>query len=828
MGMSSCADDMIIEDKPQTWVQGDTPYYIKIRVATSNSPFTRAENNEEPDGAGISNSGDFEKGTEIENAIGTQGNFAIIFDENSRYISCADLYSINKEDDDKATVTEGVVYTSRFYGYADRKPAKILVVVNATNDLKNKITDFPGWTVSEVMKQISEMSGRYKDANDPDGRLGFGEINITASTENKKVRYFTMTNATYLDSDGKVHCEEAIKEENFAVGSDSEENDLKAAADLKPVTVYIERMVAKTQMTEIKFDHNYYIPTSAQPLDVCIYEPDGKTYNYYKYKWGIQIVGWGMNGLETQNHVFKNIDTTGEWLTHSAFNSVGDKRCYWSHDPHYLDEEGGAVYPWQNDNARDQYDEELQKYYNQFRSYDNKDFNFALRYYPFEKFCSDFDKNAQISGYFSSSYQYTLSNEPVYTPENTFKPGLIVDRSRGSRAYELAGTHAIVAARLLLPDKDSEEIKPYTRGNLYRNRVGVTYDDEFSLLVDFINAVNYKLASNPQMYFKYYDWDDNATSSIKKTNDIKNYRGRTIRAAMEGEYALYCYFPNINSNGGNTGGWSDLFPDLNTSDGVVAELTPAVIQKLLSDQNNNGRYKLYRDADAVNGDGKVIPWICEKQSDDSYKPLKLMVLKKNKNYREDFIHYNEETDTEYMDVNPRNSNYNEVTLKKYFLDSGRLLTFQKFNNGKWEDYEEFKTKDATNQERDDNDIQSLFFEIWGVAECFHYGLMYYVIPIYVQDPGSPLTNYIAVDTEVSLESGINPDFRDDIKLKYYYGLVRDNNYQFTIHSISDIGVPVSDPFKPIVPNYNDKKDQVKFEMEIIGMHTEGQTVTIPS
>lgn len=835
IGLSACTDDILIDDNPQTWVEGDTPYVMKLCVSTSNSPFTRSTRDDSNDATGGTSGSQFDKGLEYEYAIGTEGNFAIIFDVNGRYISCADLYSVNQVENATPSVEEGVVFTTRFYGYTDRKPGQILVVVNATNELKKKIKNFPGWNVSEVMQQIYEKKGRYKDPDDPDGKLGFGELNPDASKDGKQVRYFTMTNASYIEN-GEVHCAEPITEDNFKTGTNNAEADMQAAADLTPVTVYLERMVAKTQMISILFEHNLYIPPSAQPLDVYKYDPESKTSTYHEYKWGMQIVGWGMNGLETQSHVFKNLDTEGDWLTHSSFNSPYYKRSYWSHDPHYLDEEGGAFYPWQHDDAKDQFDEDVQHFYTHFRSYDNTSVNYALRYYPFEKFCPDIDLSNTEEGYFpgKENYKYTLTYDPVYTPENTFAPGLIVDRSRGSRAYELAGTHALVCARLLLPDEDGGDYKPYTRGNLYRNRVGVTYDDELSMLVDFINAVNYKLASNPQMYFKYYEWDSSKTSTVKQPN-INDYKGRTIRATMEGEYALYCYFPSVNnSSSGSWWGdfWGGLFPGLSNNQGLIIELTPAVIQYLLTNENNKDKYKLYREADAVNGDGKVIPWICEKQSDGTYKPLKLMVLKKNndaKNKTKDFLGYDSNTDTEYMSGDPDATgwNWNTTQLKQY-LSENRVLKFQKYNKStkEWDDYQEYTSAYYERQERDDNDIQSLFFEIWGVAECFNYGLMYYDIPIYAQDPLAPQYNYIAVDNQVSLDTDINQEFANDIKLRYYYGLVRDNCYQFTLHSISDIGVPVSDPRKPIIPNYNNKKDQVKFEMEIIGMHTEDQTVVI--
>ena len=144
----------------------------------------------------------------------------------------------------------------------------------------------------------------------------------------------------------------------------------------------------------------------------------------------------------------------------------------------------------------------------------------------------------------------------------------------------------------------------------------------------------------------------------------------------------------------------------------------------------------------------------------------------------------------------------------------RELKFEYFNedNDAWTPFAaDFK---------DENDIQSLFFEIWGVADYFRNGLMYYAVPIYAQEStGAPASG--DKKTLYDTSAGF-----DDPKFYYYYGVVRNNCYNFTLHSISDLGIPVFNVDKPIVPNYTDKKDQVKVEMEILPMHVEEITVPI--
>ena len=1007
--ITSCVDEKITVDEPKLPQIGDTPYIVKLRLKIINSNFTTSTRADEA--SQIDGNSEFVNGSDYEYAIGESGNFAIFFDKDEKYISCADLYSVNQTE---TTPGMDATYTCRFYGFADREPALVLVVVNAPENIKKQIIDFPGWTLDEVRNQIwtcegslnfdsngnliYNTDGSVKYTNDPYGRLGFGEINVAASQmtkesgNSKDLRYFTMTNSTYVEN-GKVHCAETITG-HFNIGTDDADADFLTAEELNPVTIYLERMVSKFSLEEIQFDYNHFIPTTAQALDVCKYNPDG-SFIYEKYNWGIQILGWGINGFETENYLFKNVNPSGDWLSHSneGWNDAYNKRCYWSIDPHYNKGDRGAIYPWQFDNARDHYDKDS-RYYPNFRSYDSGDIS-ALTYYPFTKFCPGFNANA--TGYFDTNYIYSLSSEPLYSPENTFIPGLTVDRSRGSRAYELAGTHVIFCARLLLPDENGTDYQPFTQGNLYKNRVGVSYIDEYSLFMDFMNAVNYKLTSQRYLYYKYYDWDSNDISIYKQ-----DYRGQTIRARSEGDYALYCYFPYKSENQTINNLIKEVFGNnANLSDGVIIELTHDLIKLLYEDKDH---YQLYKDADAINADGKVIPWIMYRDNTSSaFEPLKLMILERQPgdvseyNFIENYNYGNSSnTGAEFILGNPDDKTNNaqvgpylsgtqgnkvglstwgtSVAFKKFqvtdsqggasFGDDftnnntlntkwnqenttttgkgewtvsggqlqqkstqmeGHILTFNQpfsrsytievdatatsgregflivfnyadeknycwWNVGGWGnshhalehvknndkkiyDYKEgrlqynksyhvmvkvnganvkcyldntlihdvtlplgrelqYEAWDLSPEASDSytgdaNDVQSIFYENWGMADCFHYGLMYYAEPIYAQDTSTQNLHALDPEAKSRIESNANEDFKDLEKLQYYYGVIRNNWYKFTLHSINDIGIPVLDPTKPIVPNYDNKLNQNKVEMEILRWHMEDITVEIP-
>ena len=753
-------------DGPNAWQQGDTPYYVNLRLRTQSDMFTRAD--EEP----AQNNNNKIDGTHEEHDIcKTAGNFALFFDVDGKYISFANLYSVNEkpndgetpdvwgdkhghEDETEDTPQVEATYTCRFYGFANRQPAKVLVVVNAPVKIYDQLTDFPGWTLDEVMKQV------WDESVDPYGNLGF----YTTKTDGKMTRYFTMTNTTYIDRNGNLHCAEEIPEGSITTDEDEVE-------DLSPVTIYLERMVSKFSMS-LNFNPDEYHPVSSQSLDVCKYENGVLTYS--EAPWALQLLGWGLNGLETQNYLFKNVDKTGDWLGHPGWNSPAERRCYWSVDPHYDDL---RVYPWQHDDAMDRYDLDHRDWYNDFHSYDEKDGSaqvnggFALKYYPFKDFCPDVSDD----GSFPEGYAYNTGI--YYTPENTFMQGMQVDISRGTRAYELAGTHVLLCARLLLSDVNGG-YSPCEK--IYRNRVGVCYFDELSLLEDFMNAMNYKLTSQKYIYYKYYPWDEE-----KVSNGKKSYYGHTFRAVPSGTYALYYQDPDS---------------------GDYHELTSTILNDLLDDQ----QYRFVRPADAVNADGKIIPWIMYKEGgtnkddDVDFEPLKLYILSKNADDNS-----NDDGETIFA------KDYRTSALLEEYIRS-RELKFEYFNGKDWTAF--------PNNFEDDNDTQSLFYEIWGVADFFRYGLMYYAVPIHAQEVSGNMASTPA-SGDITQLADMSAGF-DDPKFYYYYGVVRNNWYNFTLHSIGDLGIPVFDVDKPIVPNYANKKDQVKVEMEILPMHVEDITVPI--
>ena len=896
--MNSCVDEKLNIDSPEFPREGDTPYYVKLRLETTDDTFTRADQEDKSPGSG------FQDASHNEHDISPNaGNIAIFFDDGDKYISWAKLYSVNEvgekeqeEDEDGNKFTPNTpepeaTYSCRFNGFADRKPAKVLVVVNLdpASEAYKKLTDFPGWDVNDVMKNVWEVStnvvydGSYYPAYPEKGPETIGRFvdDKIKDEDGNPTTFFTMANSTYVTgiepgvngqvfTGAEVHCAQEIDEDNFFMGekiggdngSGSDNETAQQIAESsevnKPAVVYLERMVAKFSLDTFAFDPNNYTPADAHNLDVCVY--DDHQLKYEDTSWSLQILGWGLNGIESSSYLFKNVpdpqsggendwlDHSGEWQSNSTYN----KRSYWAKDPHYDNIE---EYPWQYDYAKDQYDPEQRKYFDgAFRSYDSQNDKFALLYYPFVDFCPfadvrDDDGKLKVNWkheFLESKYEFKQSTQIYYKPENTFKPGLKIDPSRGTRAYELAGTHLLVCARMLINGN------PYN-GHIYRNRTGVTYLDEVSMFEDFWHAVNWKLEGQVYMYYRYYPWDEREgkISQFHRNGNEKDKIGDTFgedfRAKVGGKFALY-YEDN----------------------GYYYELTEKKLYALAySDEvkkTPNTNYRLWRDADAINADGKIIPWIMKwNNNKGTYEALDLYILSMNsddfileedgvinpgENYEIYVKELNEETGEYEYKYDENGKKVTKSVKAKEYIDA-RKLKFQyrvekattdednndnlggddnsgnsesndsndsKYNGGKWKDFEEAY--------RDNNDIQSLFYEIWGVADDYYKGMMYYAVPIHVI--GKTGDGY--VQNKIKNLSGIvNPDFLSADRDNYnygYFGIVRNNWYKFNVHSISGLGVPVSDPGKPIVPNYINKKDQVKVNMEIMQWHIEDQTVII--
>ena len=189
------------------------------------------------------------------------------------------------------------------------------------------------------------------------------------------------------------------------------------------------------------------------------------------------------------------------------------------------------------------------------------------------------------------------------------------------------------------------------------------------------------------------------------------------------------------------------------------------------------------------------------------------------------------TETGYSHWDDAQSEIIDVNLISMDELNKRRVNFEQFRKPTGSDKEDWNP--LTFEERNMNDLKSLFFEIWGVADHYSYGLMYYAVPIEALDKyGNPALTYKewvepAIPFTVDVKEPVQEtDPYGWAKFYGYHGVVRNNWYNFTLRTINDLGIPVSDPTQPIVPNYHKKLDQIKLEMEILQWHIEDLNVAI--
>lgn len=184
----------------------------------------------------------------------------------------------------------------------DYKPAKMLVALNAGQKFGNK-------TLSEARAAMQEASTSWQGAAT--------DIKFEGTTYN--VRPFYMTSATYANGTQDI-CEFDIPADKILLS----ESD----ALLNPVNLYVERLASKVQVNATRT--KFMVPA------VTRYE--GITTQ-------VEILGWGLNALNSKAYWFKNIDTgwSFSWTLPggSGWSDFTKFRSHWAKDPNY----DGGTYP---------------------------------------------------------------------------------------------------------------------------------------------------------------------------------------------------------------------------------------------------------------------------------------------------------------------------------------------------------------------------------------------------------------------------------------------------------------------------------------------------
>ena len=620
LGAVSCVDDSL----PSTQGKYDPaqdpdmvclPFSISFR-GDNTSAETRGNENQEGE---KTRADGFLDGTDLEHKMDfdTPNECFAIFLEGDKVRYIRPLYIVEQLEEGSTNNDKNIEYTVPVITYIPQddvekvegknyfkpKLTNILVVLNGGpiyNKIHNKIYNSPNGgdndvksnvTLNDIMNITWSNAADYEgdDLNDDregsDGRIGFNSKEL-----------YTMTNSAYYDNKDNLMTATPITGFAYASIKDYVENEEK-----NPTNVYVERMVCKfsapTFSTQVIGSDRVFRPDD-KAMPIVIYSWDGSTLLSSQKNWRIHLLGWAINGDESESYLFKHIPSNTseeEAVEKSWWNDPQNYRSYWSIDPHYNSD---AVkndidfYPWQFRRASDRDDIiSIQAGLNQ----GTKKIP-SLRYNSFTDILNEWQ------------WRNTL-----HIHENTFDPrgdwyNIYENEEQNKRnpsnldgrAPILAGPHLLVAAELYLEKPGGRYINQFdTVMHIYSDRIRRFYLNEQSWLKMFTRDFNRALVAQERMSFPVYDWD--GQSSGKANNSyvatpsgecrlfLRQVKSRYVQYDAD---ALEIEGKEVNYNGV-------------TTDFVYTELTYKAIDNLLKDP----KVHFSTPANARNGDGRLLPWI---------------------------------------------------------------------------------------------------------------------------------------------------------------------------------------------------------------------------
>ena len=511
VAMSSCINEDF-DGMDSNSQEGKEKMYVTIHVKSPDGLGTRAI----PEDSNYENG---EEGTEHPTGDKIRGAHAIFFDASGNFMEMTDMNPMNYKnwnaEPSEKDKEEGLVGAPGHHGEGDydgdsgieatyftvltaslnkaEQPKKVLVVLNDEpiySQLEAKA--FKGSTISDFTSIIwqNRQGGTNKLSQTFAGASSYFDEDFEEETG-----FFTLSNAAYLDNKGVAHYAYDIPENAFK----PTQKAAKEARDEECVIVHVERMVSK--FTPVFFgytsDKLTYRPYDGNQVTIAKFDDNGEP-TYEAQNWNMTITGWAMNGLETQNYLFKKISNTSYygWSSGNAngWNDTKEYRSYWGEDPHYGMNQG--LYPFQYRRAVEKNLDNDFKYYGDqahhgtFESRgENDKYDWALKYFSYN----------ELNG--------NGIRQNAYAPENTFSEEIATDASLDKRNNKIAGTHMLFCADLRVTTDGMNNFEEVGE-HFYKDRIGICYYTEADLFWGFVRAVNRKLESQEYMRYTFYTWDD--------------------------------------------------------------------------------------------------------------------------------------------------------------------------------------------------------------------------------------------------------------------------------------------------------------------------------
>lgn len=324
---AACANDEFVADTP-TGGEADSgdKAYIAVNLMTPNNAMTRAT---------------FDYGSTEEYAVSSARFY--FFDNNGTAVTVSgsvnfiDVTSGITVTGSSSSPSEGNVEATTTILALDNNgaaPTRMVVVLNlpsaaaTTADAGGTTTATPDYTTS---KSLSELQGIMDDYLKP-----VTDAASAASQQNNgdTKGYFVMSNSVYANSSTEV----------VATDISGKLQATEDAATASPVSVYVERVLAKVDVTQGTSGSGSAITDQTQALETQVNLPtsaiETETTSGGETKTSdgsvtAKIKGWTVVNRSKKSYLLKDIEAS-TWNTTAPFDSWNDAtnfRCYWAQTP---------------------------------------------------------------------------------------------------------------------------------------------------------------------------------------------------------------------------------------------------------------------------------------------------------------------------------------------------------------------------------------------------------------------------------------------------------------------------------------------------------------
>lgn len=331
--MTGCQSDNL-DYNPNNGEEGEGAGYMAFTISTET--LTRAADSPNWPGDWTDDDDEtFNNGEPREYALApnTEAHAVFFFDNSGTFYGLSYLTPYD-ESNDNHDFTHDDQYPEHFYTYITRwrdskaiEPTQALVLMNVEpNALASLNNKFTSMTLSQILQVL----------NTQDGQKDLGIYTMNGNV------YFTMSNSIFVDGDSNIVTATNIQGHVYS----SREEALKNRA-----IVYVERMLAKHSVTfndqTLTNDNsiilNPFEDADNQPAKVYYvenYSGTGESVadldypTYTEIEWRANIVNWGMNALEPEAKIFKDIET-GKTQYFADWTNYTYHRSYWGLSPNY-------------------------------------------------------------------------------------------------------------------------------------------------------------------------------------------------------------------------------------------------------------------------------------------------------------------------------------------------------------------------------------------------------------------------------------------------------------------------------------------------------------